>query len=268
MSTPDAVRPNKYAANREAIRQEIEAHPADTNTAIAKRMQTSRDTVISVRKQLAGLAITSRYDSMCRAIAECAAVDEVKDMRDKAMALEVYARQAQNFEAERTAQEIRVRAEKQAGRLLGDMPKAKGGGDRKSTEYHTSSQSRGDVADADSLRARGISYNQSSQWQELAKVPEETFEAAIADKTEPLSATRIIERHKAITQPPVEPAPAEPVQKVDKRAMHLWAQLRDLTAWLEANDVKEIMPVMPYYLLDDVLDHAPRVVAQLTKIGV
>jgi hypothetical protein len=40
---------------------------------------------------------------MCRAIAAALAVDEVKDIRDKARAVEMYAHLAQNTEAERQA---------------------------------------------------------------------------------------------------------------------------------------------------------------------
>ena len=49
------------------------------------------------------------YEAMCRAIAECQRVDEVKEIHDKALALELYARQALNQDAENTAKEIRLR---------------------------------------------------------------------------------------------------------------------------------------------------------------
>jgi hypothetical protein len=67
-----------------------------------------------------------RYDAMCTAIAAAIEVDEVKDIRDRAMALACYARQAQNREAERRAMEIRVRAERRAGELFRGDPEGKG----------------------------------------------------------------------------------------------------------------------------------------------
>ena len=60
-----------------------------------------------------------RYDAMCRAIADAYEVDEVKDLRDKALAIEIYARQARNTEAERQACEIRLRAERKCGQFRG-----------------------------------------------------------------------------------------------------------------------------------------------------
>lgn len=40
---------------------------------------------------------------MCTAIQECVRVDESKDIRDRAKAIEIYAKEAQNTEAERKA---------------------------------------------------------------------------------------------------------------------------------------------------------------------
>jgi hypothetical protein len=48
-----------------------------------------------------------RYDAMCSAIAAAYQVDEVKDIRDKALAIEIYARQARNTEAETRAGSVR-----------------------------------------------------------------------------------------------------------------------------------------------------------------
>jgi hypothetical protein len=50
-----------------------------------------------------------KYDAMCVAIEAAHSVDEVKDIRDRAVALKAYAHQA----------EIRVRAERRCGRSGG-----------------------------------------------------------------------------------------------------------------------------------------------------
>ena len=119
-----------------------------------------------------------RYDAMCQAIAAAYSVDEVKDIHDRAVALEHYARQAKNTEMVRQCAEIRVRAERKTGELLAQMNKAKGarepGTNRGATlsEAPTASKTLGDL---------GISRDQSSQWQRLAEMPEDQFEAAIAN---------------------------------------------------------------------------------------
>jgi hypothetical protein len=80
--------------------------------------------------------------------------------------LEVHAKQAQNVEAERRACEIRLRAERKAGQLLQDAEKNKGG------NPNLSRGGTGCEPSVPTLPSLGISRNQSSRWQQLAKVPD------------------------------------------------------------------------------------------------
>lgn len=68
----------------------------------------------------------TRYSNAKQALAEYKTVDEVKDFRDKALAIEAYAKQANDFELERDAAIARVRAERKCGELLAEMEKRKG----------------------------------------------------------------------------------------------------------------------------------------------
>lgn len=115
-----------------------------------------------------------KYDEMTRAISECHSIDEVKDIRDKAIALEVYARQAKNREAEFKCAEIRLRAERQWGLLYTPDKKAKGGNPEKIKPNPFP-----DEAPLKTLTEMGVSRKQSHQWQSLAQIDEDKFESAL-----------------------------------------------------------------------------------------
>lgn len=100
-----------------------------------------------------------RYDAARKALQSAVHVDEVKDIRDKAAAMAAYARQANDTELQQWATEIKVRAERRAGELLAQMPKAKGG----NPNLPTPTADVGVESAAPTLADLGITYNQSSR---------------------------------------------------------------------------------------------------------
>lgn len=115
-----------------------------------------------------------RYEAARNALAEAHRVDEVKDIRDKAEAMAAYARQAKDSELIQYATEIKVRAERRCGELLSR------------TEKNTGARGIGTGALASSegtpptLAAMGLTYDESSRYQQLAAMPAEHFETAVA----------------------------------------------------------------------------------------
>jgi hypothetical protein len=89
-----------------------------------------------------------RYDAMCRAIDAAYAVDEVKQIHDRAM-LEAAARVAKNTDAETRAYQIRWRAADKVGELSKKIEKAQG----KRSDLGTSGDSPRKL---DVLRGAGI----------------------------------------------------------------------------------------------------------------
>ena len=127
----------------------------------------------------------------------------------KALAFEAYARQAKNTEAERRACEIRLRAERKAGMLLTRMDRAQG----KRTDIPTSPHA-GAKSFREQAEESGVSKRQAERWQQLAAVPNDEFEAALAEPEKPSTAS-IIKGAKAEQEP------------MDSNALWLLGRLRD-----------------------------------------
>src|SRR5262245_48465384 len=101
-------------------------------------------------------------DDAAKALAVCVRVDAAKDIRDKAIAFETYAKQAKDTLLVERATEIRFRAETKAGELLHDMAVQRRreirGGDRRSKGHRVTLK----------LADLGITKKQASRWQILA----------------------------------------------------------------------------------------------------
>ena len=117
-----------------------------------------------------------KYDAACRALTEARSVDEVKDIRDKAIAMAAYARQAKNRDLEADAVEIRLRAERRAGELLTEMEKNQG-----AVAGKTGCKGRPVLDSKPKLADFGVSKTQSSRWQALASIPQDKFASVVAD---------------------------------------------------------------------------------------
>lgn len=117
-----------------------------------------------------------RIDQARALLAQCASVDEVKDIRDQAEAVAAYYRQRGGaLGIQNDASEIRLRAERRLGEILRTLPKHKGG---RPTETPRSNE------EVPALGEIGITWTQSSAWQRIASLAEDEFESRIAEAKE------------------------------------------------------------------------------------
>jgi hypothetical protein len=103
-------------------------------------------------------------DEARQAIQKATTVREVKEVKDRAEAIELYAKRAEYGEIlAQKCVEIRLRAERKAGELLSESQKHKGG---KPVTVDDG------LEEPPTLEALGLTRNQSSKWQKIATIPE------------------------------------------------------------------------------------------------
>jgi hypothetical protein len=197
---------------------------------------------------------TPLYDRMCLAIAECARVDEAKDIRDKTAALEVYYRQAHNSDAEREACNIRLRAERRVGELLKELARVEPQERAQRANIAQGRLPRDGANDSPSpygqaLIDNGISRQDASRMQRLADVPADVFEAALAQPGKPTLSALIDE-------------PRGEFQVTDQ-SLIVWGHLRDLNQLLADPEAAEPLHRMTNEMREDVVRIIPILVGQL-----
>jgi hypothetical protein len=141
----------------------------------------------------------SKYEAACKAVAEAHRVDEAKDIRDKHIAIQEYAKQSKNYELEKQATEIRLRAERKGGELLIEMKPIRNTGHGIDTSPPKKQKLNSDTAEKaefpggtplfpksqilppvkPKLVDLGVDKKLSYQMQKLAKMPEDKFEEHI-----------------------------------------------------------------------------------------
>jgi len=136
----------------------------------------------------------TKYEAAKQAIIQAESYDEVKDIRDKAVAMQAYAQQAKDTTLERNAARIKLRAERRVGEMLRDMEKAKGG------QPYQDNPTGNTVAPVETptLAEIGITKRQSSDWQRMADIDEAEFEVRLEDTALSTSSmiNKVIEKDK------------------------------------------------------------------------
>lgn len=121
-----------------------------------------------------------KYDAACQALADAKSVDEVKDMIDKGVAMQAYARQAKNRSLEIDAAEIRMRAERRLGEMIRTQKETVGLA-RGGQPYQSTGSTLAPVERPPTLADVGVDKKLSSRAQKLAAVPAAKFEGMLGE---------------------------------------------------------------------------------------
>lgn len=146
-----------------------------------------------------------KYETARRALSEAVMFDEVMTIMNVAEQAALYAKQANDNELVEKATEIRVRAQRKAGEML---RKAAERGQRATVatgvERGANRHSSQPATSVPTLAEIGVTKSESSRYQQLAAMPDDHFETAVATAkaTAGEVTTAFMLREAAKTKPP------------------------------------------------------------------
>lgn len=146
----------------EEQRRRVEAAPTANGAALggAESSLESVLPVVSARDQLAKASTKGR-----QALELASSVEEVKNVRDQAEALGTYAKAAHlGLQSQNLMADIKIRAERKAGQLLGDIEREPG-------------KRKGSTSLQAAIRSAGIDSTMAHRWQLEAEIPDLDYEA-------------------------------------------------------------------------------------------
>jgi N6-adenosine-specific RNA methylase IME4 len=146
------------------------AAPGTDDAVTGGRKRGGDDPASSLHNQTTQLI---RYDAACRALAEAKAVDEVKEVRNEAIAIVAYAKQAKNRDLEANAVAIRMRAT----RRLGEMIQAQ----KETVGLNKGAAVPTRVDTKPTLDSQGIDKNLAHEARKLGRMSEEEFEHQVEE---------------------------------------------------------------------------------------
>lgn len=189
------------------------------------------------------MTVLVKYQAARHALAVCKQVDEVKDIRDKAEAMRLYGQMSNDKTLEMDAAEIRIRAERRLGELIGAQKAGPGLNKGGNPEFPTGRQSR---PVSPTLADVGISKDLSSRAQAIAAVPEAEFEAEVGEWRERVGAegarvtTRLVKAGKKAAAKQPEPDHDNRLTEAIKLVDQLSAETFELQERIEALTVTDL----------------------------
>jgi N6-adenosine-specific RNA methylase IME4 len=193
--------------------------------------------------------VLARYDAACRALAEARSIDQVKDIRDKSVAMAAYARQAKNRDLEADAVEIRLRATRRLDQMR--LAQKETVGLAKGGQPYQRRATGLTVNPVATLAMQGIDKNLAHQGRVLGAMDDADFERKVAEAR--ASASRVFRR--AVRE-------AEIAQEREKRRARteLGGTVADLHALIASGFRAGVIAADPPWSFDYYSERADRAV--------